>query len=133
MAELNALVLNGSTGNAASGVLDTSRIDNLFLQITVSVSAATLQGSLTFNAGVTTPLLGIPSGLTLVAPNALPTGYTAPTTGGVLAIANPDVGTATLIYRVTSPLPLHSINYAYTSGGGTVSVLVYAYGWRHAT
>lgn len=137
MAELNAVVLNAGSGNASSGLLDTSRIDNLFLQVSVSVTAATLSASLTFSAGVAPAagptLLAIPSGLTLVAPNALPTGFTAPTTGGVLAISNPGIGTHEFIYKMAAPMPLHMINYTFTSGGGTVSVVVRAYGWRYAT
>lgn len=133
MAELNTYALVAASADASSVILDSSRIDNLFYQVTVSVTAATLAGTLTFGNGLAvSPGGGLPPATGITVVGALPANVTGPV-AGVFTFANPGIGTYDILLKLGEPMPLSQVVYDFTSGGGTVSLVVRAYGWRHAT
>ena len=136
MAELNVVAINGSTADVTSEVLDTSRMDNVFFQVTATVTAATLSATLAITNGIalspggTLPPAALPAAGTSVISGALPAEITLGSANGVFTFNNLGIGTTTFIAKLVQPAPLTRVIYDYTSGGGTVSLVVRAYGWK---
>lgn len=131
MAELNIVAINAESADQTSAVLDTSRMDNLFLQVTATVTAATLSATVAVGTGIEP---GSPAALPtvpVVAISTLPSGISL--VSGVLTFATAAIGTHTILLKLAEPAPASIVTYDYTSGGGTVSMIVRAFGWKHST
>lgn len=131
MAELNAVAIVGASADLTSQVLDTNRMDNLFVQVTATVTVADLVATLAIGTGVHpgSPA-SFPPAKDVVAVSTLPAGVTLPATG-LLTFATAAIGTHSIILKLPAPGPYSIITYDYTSGGGTVSLVARAFGWKH--
>jgi hypothetical protein len=133
MAEVNYIAINAGSADQSSGPLDTSRLDNLFLQVTAVVTSADLAATIAVGTGIEpgSPA-SFPAAKDVVAVSTLPAGVTLPSTG-LLTFATAAIGTHNIILKLPAPGPVSTVTYDYTSGGGTVSMTVRAFGWKHKT
>lgn len=132
MAEFSKYLFTASTADTNSEVMDTSRCDNLFVQLTVTVTSADLVA--TVAVGGALDVSGAPPVLpTLATPTLVSSPVSGVTlTSGVLTFATAAIGTHHFLLRVPEP-PLHTqVKYDYTSGGGDVVVAARAFAWKHA-
>lgn len=131
MAELNKFLFNAASANAASEVLDSSFLDNLFVQLTITVTAADIATTtVAIGTGInpgSPPALPAASGV--VAVSTLPSGGTA-VAAGVLTLTALPIGTHNIILRLPHPGPASIVTYTFGSGGGTVAIAARAYGWK---
>lgn len=133
MAELNAVAINAASADQTSSVLDTRNLDNLYVQVTAVVTVADLVATVAIGTGIEpgSPA-SFPPAKDVVAVSTLPAGVTLPATG-LLTFATAAIGTHSIILKLAAPGPASIITYDYTSGGGTVSIIVRAFGWKHST
>lgn len=132
MAAVNYVAINAASADLVSVPLDTSRLDNLYLQVTAVVTVADLVATIAVGTGIEpgSPA-AFPPAKDVVAVSTLPAGITLPATG-LLTFATAAIGTHNIILKLPAPGPISIVSYDYTSGGGTVSVIVRAYGWQHS-
>lgn len=125
-------ILNVGSASAISGWMDLSLFGTLTMGVRLTVSAATLQGSLRFRGtnnfveDANEPILQNGTALT----GTLPSGITM--TGGIITFNNPAIttgsGNSFIIFFPQFPEKIQA-DYTFTSGGGTVSLIVTAAGW----
>jgi hypothetical protein len=133
--ELTKLLLDGSTTTTNGDVFDASGLTTVSFQLVIDATAATL--SATVAIGGSLDLLGdtlstYPTQTGVVATSTLPGTITIPATG-VITLANVAIGRTDLLLRLPFPPKLLRPAYTYTSGGGTVRVRLYAYGFDQDT
>lgn len=134
--EFSKLALEAASVDASSDVLDCSQMDNLFVQLTVTASAATLVGTVAVAGGIILPGDAVPYSLytltTPVAISTLPANITVAATG-LLTFASPAAATHNILLRVPAPPGAVRLVYDFTSGGGTVALTARVFGWKHKT
>lgn len=121
----NQPALVASAASAVGQTIQVSNCDKLTLTVTLSVSAATLQGTLTLN-GTSDPMTALDPGSALP---VLTTGAfitTAPSgitfASNAVTFNNPAIGTYEVTVSYSSFPAWVRPAFAYTSGGGTVDL-----------
>lgn len=137
MSSIGRVVLAAGAASAVGDVIECSGIAHLQLFMKVTASAATLQGAISLGAtpdgsGDLSTLAAAPG--ILLASNVtrvttLPATFTEDATLASWALNNPAIGSTLFAVRLTNPPQYVVPRYTYTSGGGTVSVQVFAYGF----
>ena len=137
MSSIGRVVLNAGAASAVGDVIECSGIAYLHLFAKITSSAATLVGNIQF---ASTPdgsgdLSTIAAAPNIVTPNSTfaetvaPSGLSLDGTAAQITIASPATGAQLFQVRISNPPPYVVPRFNYTSGGGTVSVVVYAYGF----
>lgn len=122
------LNLAGSGVTTNGKAFDCTGVSNLFVDVSLTAAAATLQGTLVFAGGLDlleTADLAAPLSFGL-AINTLPTGITL--TGGTLTFNNPAAATHRALLRFASPPLVVIPRFVFTSGGGVLALRVKAWG-----
>jgi len=121
-------ILVAASTSLNSAWFECTGLGQLSLSVRLSPSAATLQGTLTIRGTNTVPQDTTPPALvngTLLSPADAAMGHAA----GVITFNNPSVA----IHEITLTFPQFPqfirADYVFTSGGGTVSLIVTASGW----
>lgn len=137
MSSISRVVLAAGAASAVGDVIECSGIAHLQLAVKVTVSAATLQGTLVFattpdgsgdlsTAAAAPPILLASN---VVDVTAKPGTITAGGADATYTFNNVGIGSTIFAIRLTNPPQYVVPRYTYTSGGGTVSVQVFAYGF----
>lgn len=137
MSSINRIILNAGAASAVGDVIECSGIAHLHLFASITSSAATLVGNIQF---ASTPngsgdLSTIAAAPTIVTPNVTfaetvaPAGITLDAAASQITIASPATGAQLFQLRISNPPGYVVPRFNYTSGGGTVQVVVYAYGF----
>lgn len=137
MSELKQTVLvAGASSLAGAPVVQPGVGTTLVFEVVLEVTAATLQGSVTFGGGLTEfssyPLFAVGQGLSQI--TQLPAGFTLPSPFSMLTINNPGVGRHCVLVKTTVLAPrIVQANWNYTSGGGDVKCAITAWGFGLGT
>lgn len=141
MSSIGRIVLSGGAANALGDVIECSGITHLQLFIKISASAGSLAGAIVFgttpdgqgdlSTAAAAPAILVASNLVEV--TARGTLFTAIGTDATFTFATIPTGTSLYAFRLTNPPQYVVPRYTYTSGGGTVQVSVYAYGFSVKT
>lgn len=121
-------MLSAASGNAVGDWLEATFFGSFTATVNITASAATLVAALRFRGtnnsppGAAEPILS-----NVVAISALPSGITM--ASGVLTIASPAASTYAITLAIPQLPQLLQADWAYTSGGGTVSISVQGAGW----
>lgn len=137
MSSIGRPVLSAGAATALGEVIECSGIAHLHLFAKVTVTVGDLSGNIQFAATPdgTGNLLTAAAAPNIVSPGVTiaetvaPTGFTLDATAAQITIASAAVGTSVYAVRITNPPQYVVPRFNYTSGGGTVSVVVYAFGF----
>jgi hypothetical protein len=135
------VVLNAGAASAIGDVIECSGITHLHLFAKITSSVATLVGSIQF---ASTPDGSGDLSTTAAAPNiatpnnafaetVAPTGISLDSAAAQITIASPGTGAQLFQVRLSSPPQYVVPRFVYTSGGGTVAIQVFAYGFSIKT
>ena len=133
MAEIDNYALTAGAASANSAPIDVAGVAHAWIEITTTVAAATLQGTILIGGGITDPGGGTLPAI-IVATEATPvvTGAAFVAATGVLTFNNPAIGTYRQLIRISNPPKLLQLIYTYTSGGGAMSVRARVWGWKQS-
>jgi hypothetical protein len=141
MSTIGRAVLAAGAASAVGDVIECSGIAHIQLFMKVTVTAATLQGVVAFGAtpdgtgdlstSAAAPEILLANNVTAV--TTLPATFTQNATLASWTLNNPAIGTTLFAVRITNPPQYVVPRFTYTSGGGTVSVQVFAYGFNVKT
>lgn len=141
MSSIGRPVLNAGAASLVGDVIECSGISHLQIFMKVTVTAATLQGSIALattpdgsgdlSTAAAAPGILLASNVTRV--TTIPATFTEDATLASWALNNPAIGTTLFSVRLTNPPQYVVPRFTYTSGGGTVAVQVSAYGFSIKT
>lgn len=127
--------IQSASGTTIGRPIRVAGCDRLSVSFTVSVTAATLQGSLSLGgSGDDTRAqdygAALPA-LTSGTNSALPTGITYSGTTGLFTLNNPSIGTSEFVITYTAGTFPRFVRplYTFVSGGGTVAVSCTVAAW----
>lgn len=131
----NQQLLGAGSADASGYTVQVSQCNKLTMSVFVTVTAATLVGTVALTgtnddarALDITPL-SLPTLATGKELSVLPTGFTFTPTTGLLAVSSPAIGTYEVILSYSDfPKWIRPV-YDFTSGGGTVSVSATVSAW----
>lgn len=137
MSSIGRVVLVAGAANAVGDVIECSGIATLHLFARITSSAATLVGSIQLastpdGSGDLSTIAAAPNIATpgiAMAETIAPTGISLDAAAAQITIASPAIGSQLFQIKLTDPPGYVVPRFVYTSGGGTVSVQLYAYGF----
>ena len=107
-----------------------SSCDMLTMTVVLSVSAATLQGTIALGCTNDDPeVSAFPAMTGGTAITAMPTGFTYSSSTGLITLNNPSVGISEMTVSYTQFTKWIRASYTYTSGGGSVDLKVITSAW----
>lgn len=135
MAELfqSELFITTTAASSTGYVWNVMGLQNAFVEINVRASAATLRGTLTFEASMdgVAPWLAM-TNVSLIASSDGSLTFN-PATGVFTILDAPSGSDLVAMLRVDRPAKFMRLNYTYTSGGGTYKIVANGYGFQQNT
>lgn len=121
-------ILSAASASAKSPWFELTDFGQFSVTVRASVTAATLQGTLTLRGTNNSPQDAAEAALTNgTVITALPTGVTH--AAGVITLNNPSIGASSVTIAFAQLPQFILADYVFTSGGGTVLLTVQAAGW----
>lgn len=139
MSSIGRVVLGAGAASAVGDVIECSGIAHLHLFARVTSSAAALIGNVEFAStpdgvgnlltAAAAPLIATPGNVVLetISPDGT---ITLDAAAAQIKFATTPAGTYLLCIRISNPPQYVVPRFTYTSGGGTVSVVVFGYGFN---
>ena len=137
MSSIGRVVLVAGAASALGEVIECSGIETLHLFAKINSSVADLVGNIQFAStpdgsgdlltAAAAPNIATPSNA--IAETVAPSGLSLDAAAAQITIASPATGDQLFQVKLVNPPQYVVPRFTYTSGTGTVSILVYAYGF----